>query len=142
MLYEIDNLFNIIYGIILLWLPALYALPYANWMSTIMSKVTRRNSDKDRGASFSPSSLPALVTFDGRPCTCSTLYHLLRVEVTVFRPNDHYGQDEERLVQRTHGPVTGQEFFNGSGTGSAQGTVQVPRYISLENVSQMSILII
>jgi len=39
------------------------------------------------------------------------------------------------MVQRTHGPVAGQKFFYGSGTGLAPGTVQVPGDISIENVS-------
>jgi len=39
------------------------------------------------------------------------------------------------MVQRTHGPVAGQKFFHGSGTGLTPGTVQVPGDISVENVS-------
>jgi len=46
------------------------------------------------------------------------------------------------MVQRTHGPVAGQKFFHGSGTGLAPGTVQVPGYISIENVSLMLNIII
>jgi len=39
------------------------------------------------------------------------------------------------MVQRAHGPVAGQMFFDGSGTSPAQGTVQIPGDISIENVS-------
>jgi len=43
------------------------------------------------------------------------------------------------MVQRTHGLVAGQKFFHGSGTGLAPGTIQVPRDISVENVSSRRI---
>jgi len=47
----------------------------------------------------------------------------------------YYGQVEDRMVQRGHRSVAGQKFFNGSGTGAAQGTVQIPGNIGFENVS-------
>lgn len=68
------------------------------------------------------SSRPALVRRGERPrrtCCCCR----------------RHGQDEEGMVQRTHRPVAGQEFFHGSGTGPPQRTVQVSRDTRFENVS-------
>ncbi|KAL4153390.1 hypothetical protein QTP88_001223 [Uroleucon formosanum] len=44
-----------------------------------------------------------------------------------------YGQVEDWMVQRGNGPVAGEKFFHGSGTSPAQGTVQIPGDISIEN---------
>jgi len=44
------------------------------------------------------------------------------------------------MVQRAHGPVAGPELLHGSGTGVAQGTVQVPGHTGLANVSFSSLL--
>lgn len=104
--------------------------------------------DKDRGAlSAGPvvqftGTRGDLLTFFTYLTVRTRHYDLLHVEITPYSTDGRYGRDEERMVQRTHGPVAGQEFFHGSGTGSAQGTVQVPGDIGLENVSQMTILCI
>jgi len=79
-----------------------------------------------RGRPIPSSSSPALEQRNGRLFirTCSL------ITTCCCR----HGQVEERLVQRTHGLVAGQEFFHGSGTGSSQGTVQIPGDIGLKNV--------
>lgn len=66
---------------------------------------------------------------------CGSARQPVVAAITIITRRNYYGQVEERLVQRTHGPVAGQEFFHTSGTGSAPGTVQVPGDISVEDVS-------
>jgi len=57
------------------------------------------------------------------------------VVIVVVVDGTYYGQIEDRVVQRTQGPVTRKKFFYGSGTSPAQGTVRISGNINFENVS-------
>lgn len=74
-----------------------------------------------------------------RPVTTSRHYRVTRPAFlhhdTRSLPTARNGRDEKRMVQRTHGPVTGPELLHASRTCAAQGAVQIPGDTRLANVS-------